>query len=84
MRTLEFDKIAGSNFEQWSVSDTGLVEAMHMDVQSSPCSPAKQLKKALSGFFIIQLISLRPSFKRMFLFTGEKVIGISFISLKLF
>ena len=68
MRTLEFDKIAGSNFEQWSVSDTGLVEAMHMDeaygsvsvtegrtprvtVQSSPCFPAKQLKKGPFGLF---------------------------------
>ena len=51
---------------------------------SYPCSPANNKKAPTRGLFIIQLISLRPSFKRMFLFTGEKVIGISFISLKLF
>jgi hypothetical protein len=70
MRTLGFDKIAGSNVEQWSVSDTGLVEAMHREVQSNPCSSAINRKRPETGLFIYSqsiYIELLFLFTRLYL-----------------
>ena len=51
MRTLGFDKIVGSNFEQRSVSDAGLVEARRREAPSNPCSPANNEKAPMKGAF---------------------------------